>query len=180
MGRTRANRTIQGTCSVEGINQIVEELRRYRDHLPQLQERFVRRLASRGYEVARAYIQYAEMTADSDKPIGTLELYTDPQGMVTSCSLVYTGNQVLFVEFGAGIAHNRGKPHPKAGQFGYGVGTYPNQVHAFDPDGWYYSGVDGRSHHTKGTEATMPMFNASEQMKLEIVAIAKEVFSSVI
>lgn len=179
MGRTRANRTIQGSLSVDGINKIISEIEKYKSDIYTLQDRFVRRLMSRGYEVARAYIQYAEMTADEDKPIGTLDIITDSTGEVSSCSLVFEGNQVLFVEFGAGITYNEGDPHPMAGQFGYGVGTFPHQKHANDKNGWSYYGNDDHWHHTKGTEATMPMYNASLKIRQDILQVAKEVFGSV-
>lgn len=85
-------------------------------------------------------------------------------------------NMLLLIEFGGGIHHNP-VANPKAGELGFGVGTFPNQTHAFE-DGWYYPGDDGEWHYTHGVKATMPMYNADTEILLNIRKIAKEVFES--
>ena len=84
---------------------------------------------------------------------------------------------MLLIEFGAGIRYNP-LPNPKAGEYGMGVGTYPGQMHAFDPAGWYYWGEDEKWHHSYGIKATMPMYNAAKIIQERVVQIAREVFSS--
>ena len=70
----------------------------------------------------------------------------------------------MFIEFGSGIYYNAGNEHPLAKQFGYGVGTYPGQTHAYE-DFWFYTDKDGtHSHFSHGTEATMPMYNSVIEM----------------
>ena len=59
-----------------------------------------------------------------------------------------------------------------------GVGTFPDQTHAFQDQGWYYMDVSGEWHHSYGVKATMPMYNADIEMILNLRKIAKEVFSS--
>ena len=82
---------------------------------------------------------------------------------------------LLAVEFGAGIFYNS-KENPKAPELGFGVGTYPGQIHAFE-DGWYY--WDDKTEtwrYTHGIKATMPMYNAEQQIIQQYVKIAREVF----
>lgn len=179
---SRANRVIRGKCSSEGINQIIDGLRAYQSGLKRATEIFARRLGEEGFDVAQIYIAQATDTADPDKPIGTLDIMTDTNGFISSVRLKFSGAQVLFVEFGAGITYNSGNPNPWSGEFGMGVGTYPKQVHAYDESGWGYLGDDDRFHHTFGTEATMPMYHASQAVRQKdlVVRIAKEVFGSVI
>ena len=55
--------------------------------------------------------------------------------------------------------------------------SFPGQTHAFE-DGWYYPDENGEWHYTHGTKATMPMYNASTEMLLNIRKIAREVFGS--
>lgn len=81
---------------------------------------------------------------------------------------------LLIVEFGAGIHYNS-KGNPKADEMGYGVGTFPGQIHAFE-DGWYYWGEDEKWHYTHGIKATMPMYNASVAIREKVQECAKEVF----
>lgn len=182
MGR-RANRVISGKCSVEGINQIIEGLRAYQSSLKQATDLFAKRLGEEGFDVAQIYIAQATETADKDKPIGTLDIITDTNGFIASVRLRFSGEQVLFVEFGAGYFYNTNmEVQSWADQFGMGVGTFPHQKHANDENGWSYFGNDDRWHHTMGTEGTAPMYHASQAVRQKdlVVRIAKEVFGSVI
>lgn len=87
-----------------------------------------------------------------------------------------TVNTLLLVEFGAGI-HFNATANPKASEMGMGVGTFPDQTHAFE-DGWYYLNEDNRWVYTHGTKATMPMYNAMKAIREQYVTVAKEVFKS--
>lgn len=181
MGRTRARRTIQAELSVSGINRLIGELKNYQSSIVKANELFVKRLVDEGYEVASASVIEALPTIDRDKPIGTLDILTDASGEIASLTLQFSGEQALFIEFGSGIKYNdEGKGNPWSSQYGYGVGTYPGQTHARDENGWDYYGEDGRFHHSYGTKATMPMYNASTKMRRDIIRIAKEVFQGVI
>lgn len=56
-----------------------------------------------------------------------------------------------------------------------GQGTFPNQKHAFDEDGWSWTDETG-THHSRGEEPTSPMLKAINQMKEEVGRIAEGVF----
>lgn len=181
MGRTRARRTIQGELSYKGIKDIISQLHSYQSGLKDATNRFVQRLAEEGYDIATIQIQEATKTADKDKPIGQLDIISDSTGWVSSMTLQFTGEQVLFVEFGSGFYNNTSVEVASwADQFGYGVGTFPRQTHANDESGWSYYGNDDTWHHTMGTEGTAPMYYASKTMKDQVIRIATEVFGSVI
>jgi hypothetical protein len=83
---------------------------------------------------------------------------------------------LMAVEFGAGKYYNE-DGHPQAPDFGFGVGTYPDQRFAFS-DGWWFMKDDGEWVYTHGVKATMPMYNALKTMKENIDAIVKEVFAN--
>ena len=186
MGR-HANRIISGSLSASGINQIIDGLRKYSMGLKDATELFVRRLSEEGYDTAQIYISEAsptrqdDGTADYDKPVGTLTYKTDSAGFITSMRLIFSGQQVLFVEFGSGFYFNTAE-NPWSSEFGMGVGTFPHQTHANDPQGWSYFGNDDTWHHTHGIKATMPMYHASQAVRHKdtVLRIAKEVFGSVI
>ena len=79
------------------------------------------------------------------------------------------------MEFGAGIHYNS-TANPNADKFGFGVGTFPGQVHAFE-DGWYYWNEEAQEwQYTHGVKATMPMYNADIEIIQNVVKTAKEVF----
>lgn len=165
----------------KSINRAIKQIQRYRDDLPKKCEELCRRLAESGVQVAK--------TAISESPQGkTITLTTDIRPEKAGCKaiLMATGktvtssdgrsfNLLLAVEFGAGIKYNA-KSNPKASEFGMGVGTFPDQTHAFDPNGWYYLGDDGEWHHSYGAKAAMPMYKAGVEIRRQILAIAKEVF----
>lgn len=178
MGRIKARKVLQATFSEEGLRSLAKQIHDYRTDIESANDRFVRRLAEEGFDIAQMSIQSTDHY-DKDKPIGTLDIVTDQTGKVSSCRLVFSGEQVLFVEFGAGFYYNK-KENPWSANYGYGVGTYPGQTHANDPEGWSYRGNDDKWHHTKGTEATMPMFNADMSIIEKFVEIAKEVYQGVI
>ncbi len=175
-----SKRVIRGSFSSKGIQDIINQLERYKMDLRNKTELLCRRLAETGQTVALQSI--------SESPLGktiTLRVEMEPRTDGSKAILVSAGqtksnyhgtiNTLLLVEFGAGIRLNANE-NPKAGEFGMGVGTYPGQIHAFDPDGWYYWGEDEKWHHTYGTKATMPMYNASVAIRTQVAAIVKEVF----
>lgn len=180
MGRTKARRTLTAELSSNGMRELARQVREYSYGIERANKVFVQRLAEAGFHIATQQIVKAFPSLDSDKAIGSLDIITDSEGEVSACRLQFSSEQALFIEFGAGIRYNKGTNHPLAGQFGYGVGTYPNQKHAFNEKGWSYQGEDGRWHHSYGTKGTMPMYSASVSMREQLIAIATEVYQSVI
>lgn len=84
-------------------------------------------------------------------------------------------NLLLAIEFGSGIYYNP-VPNPNAEELGFGVGSFPGQIHAFE-DGWYYwDEKDSKWKYTHGIRATMPMYSADIEIIGQYVNIAKEVF----
>lgn len=94
-------------------------------------------------------------------------------GAYASGNTVYIkGEEVAFVEFGAGIYHNQGRSNPLAdkvrfdttpGSYGQGHG---NQKY------WFVA----HNLISCGTPAYMPIYNAIEQIKYEIPTIVRSIF----
>lgn len=161
--------------SVSEVNKAIQEIEAYKKDLNDKVEIFAKKLSELGLDTAKAIIQ--SHTA-SGSTIGSLRIETDTTGQITRMRVVVESEAILFLEFGAGITYNQGNENPKADELGYGVGTYPNQTHAYDPDGWWYQDESGKWKHTYGTKAVMPMYKASQAMAENAVKIAKEVFKS--
>lgn len=158
--------------SEEGIDNLIRQLEQYRRDLQRKCSLLVQRLCQEGIPVVDAYI--AASKGDSNKA-HTTEVSLDGNGNIQMASLILKGPDILFIEFGAGIHYNNGNAHPKAGEFGYGVGTYPGQTHAINPGYWWYK--DGETlHFSQGTQATMPMYNASLEIMRKVNDVAHEVF----
>ena len=45
-----------------------------------------------------------------------------------------------------------------------GQGTFPNQTHAFDPNGWQWEDENGVHYRSQGELALQPMYNAWQEM----------------
>lgn len=172
-------RVIRGNLSYKGIQSIIDQLRAYKQELHQKSELFCQKLAEAGFSVAESNI--------AESPLGkTISVHIDMEPSKAGCKamLIAAGQKksndygtvstLLLVEFGAGIHYNA-NANPKAGEMGYGVGTFPGQIHAFE-DGWYYWGEDEKWHYTHGIKATMPMYNASVAIREKVQECAKEVF----
>lgn len=160
------------SLSTSDIENLVDELKKYEKSLQEKCIIFTNRLAEIGIKVIN--IEYGSGVGDSSKEH---QVWYEPETEMIRGKLIVQGEDILFIEFGAGIRFNSGNQHPKAHELGYGVGTYPGQTHALDPNGWYYR-ENGNLHHSLGTEATMPVYKASQKMSEEVERIAKEVFGS--
>jgi hypothetical protein len=169
------SKKIKFGLSVSEINRAIQEVEAYKKELNNKVQDYARRLSDLGLLTAKAIIQ--SHTA-SGSTIGSLRVETDSLGQITRMRVVVESEAILFLEFGAGIKYNQGNENPKASELGYGVGTYPDQTHAYDPNGWWYQDENGEWKHSFGVKAVMPMYNASLVMATMAVKVAKEVFKS--
>lgn len=163
------------SLDTEEIKALIDDLNLYKDDLINRCQPFIEKLANIGIKVVDA--TYGTGLGDSSKA-HKCEFFIDQDGNVAKGKLIVSGEDILFVEFGAGIVFNKGNQHPKAHDLGYGVGTYPNQTHAYSPTGWVYRDSDGTLRPSLGTEATMPVYKASLEMIERIEEVAEEVFGS--
>ena len=163
---------ISMTLSRSSINDAINELKAYKKELINKNDIFVRRLVELGLNVVNMKVR--QSLGDSDD--ATSKATFSSSGKLVSAEIHLTGSDVLFIEFGAGIYYNTPGQHPLEDEFGYGVGTYPGQTHAFD-DYWFYTDEQGNTGQISyGTQATMPMYSASIEMYQEVTRIAREVF----
>ena len=88
-------------------------------------------------------------------------------------AIVAKGKAVCFLEFGAGVYHERQYPNPRPdgvvgiGEYGKGMGKRSTWV--------YYE--DGTKVFTHGNPASMAMWYATEEMRRSIQSVAREVFN---
>lgn len=166
----------------KSIRELQDKLNQYKNTLVYKANLVVQRLIQMGYGVALSHIQ--------ESPLGkyiVLSSSLTPEQMGCKAILMAVGeikdvpgrepfSILMAVEFGAGIYYNK-DGNPKAPDFGFGVGTYPDQRFAFS-DGWWFMNDDGEWVYTHGVKATMPMYNALKTMKENTDAIVKEVFAN--
>lgn len=155
--------------SVQSMQEAINYIEQYKSDLNRGMETFLSRLANAGIEVARATITNV---AQEEKG----NTFCDIKDLTSNTVTLYMrGDKALFVEFGAGIAFSQPQ-NPKAAEMGYGLGTYPGQTHAYQEEGWWYTGEDGQSHHSRGNAPYMPMYKAENEVIRNVRQIAREVF----
>ena len=162
-------KTIELELSPEGVDKALRELTDYTATLAAKTEQFVDRLRQIGLKV----IEYNGNPPGDSQP-GTADAIITSSGSTTKCTLFLEGKDVLFIEFGAGVHFNGSGTHPLGAEFGYTIGSY-----GFGQglnDSWTYDDGSGERKLSYGTLAGMPMYKASEEMRRQLVAIARDVF----
>lgn len=112
-------------------------------------------------------------------------IYGDASDVVVS-TIVYDnqavikaqGEDVCFIEFGSGAKYGYG--YPEVEKLGFGPSTWSlgpeGKKHWDDEKGWWYTGKDGRGHHSYGNPPAMAMYKTKVELAEEINTIAREVF----
>ena len=158
--------------SIEGIHNARKQLERYRKQLERKRLKFLRELAKIGVNEAEVRFNNALYpSVDNDVKVESIPTSD-------GYKVVANGQAVCFIEFGAGVTYNSNSDYPITKPNGIvGIGEY-GKGRGANPKGWYYTNSSGESKHTYGNPAEMPMYCASREMRSQITAIAREVFST--
>ena len=174
---------IKSDLSVKGIEALKRQLLKYNDSLPIKCEKLVSRLIQSGVSVSQTKInesplgKYVTITTDvSADKMGCKGILL-AKGAVKEQDGYAPFSILLAIEFGSGV-HFNPTPNPLiSSEFPYGVGTFPGQVHAMEPGGWYFWSEEKQQWiHSYGVKATMPMYSADMEIIQNVVKCAKEVF----
>lgn len=154
--------------SVDGIDRLQKELKKYQDWQQRKAKELAERLAMLGASTASIRFSRAVYTGVKDANVSVVAAQN-------GYTVKADGESVLFIEFGSGVTYGSG--HPEASQYGMGPGTYPEgKGHWDDPRGWYLpKEKDGI--HTYGNPPAMPMYEARKAIEQELPRIVREVFS---
>ena len=158
----------------KSLQQAIKQIEAYRDDLPRKCELFVRRLAELGIPVIDSNIAAAQGTSDKNH---YTYIKINSFGSYSQAELIVEGQGILFIEFGAGIYYNGSagtSPHPLGQELGYTIGSYGQGKGKQNT--WGYYNDSGEVILTHGTEATMPVYKASLEIRKQMLKIVKEVF----
>lgn len=170
--------------SDDSIQAAISTLQNYKQEILNKCERLVSELADSGIEVGKNntgnfghYIIFSKKIEPNNNGCTAIIVATET-GQIISQWQTSDGiktadvSPLLMAEFGSGW---RAQPHfddDRGGQ-----GTFPEQTHAFDSEGWYWRDLEGNLHHSYGITPTMPMYNATMEIINQYKQIAREVFS---
>lgn len=163
--------------SAESLAKAAKRVERLQKRYENKNREFVRELTKVGIKVGYDHlVGYGDSTPpDFNEP----HVMMGNTGGVMTATLRLRGEDVAFVEFGAGIHYNGhpgGSPHPLGAELGYTIGSY-GHGHGLE-EYWMYTDENGIDIVSYGTEATMPLWNAEQAIKQQFVSIAKSVFGS--
>lgn len=150
------------------IEKLKLKKRRY-DNTPAMRQAVAKRLQSL---IAQGF---SSAIVDGDT-VSDVDVTFSDDGTITT--VLATGKDVIFIEFGAGVYFNGSvgsSPHPKGHEFGFTIGSYGKGKGSRETWAYY---TDGKVQWTHGTKATMPVFKACEIIKLELPKIIKEVLQN--
>lgn len=178
-------KTISMNClSQSSIQNAIKQLRAYQDSLTYKCQMVAQKLAEKGIEVAKNnvgnfghYILFSKKTEPVKFGCQEIILAEDLKKIISQWKTKDGEIQkaevspLLMVEFGSGFKANNPKDISGVGQ-----GTFPNQTHAFDKEGWYWVDLDGKLNHSYGISPEMPMYKASLEIIREVEKAVKEVF----
>lgn len=171
-------KTIVLSLTTKGsLQKAIDKIEEYSQTIQNMSEMFVMELANVGITALSVRINsISPFYKGSDLSV-SLQMLNGSLG----ASIVMSGKQCAFIEFGSGVLFNAPKGsslHPKGEELGLTIGSYnPNSPNAESPTGWFYYDEYGQKQHTYGTPTFAPMHNSEMEMLSQIKEIAERVFS---
>ena len=172
-----SKKVIQVGLSVKDINKAIREVKKFRKDFQNKVDTYRKRIAE---EIAvQASLGFGSSIVDDVVNGGSrqpdVQVYVGYKGNIAV--VVAEGEDAVWCEFGAGVYHNGSvgsSPNPYGNNLGFTIGSYgkgygKKQV-------WGYYDDDSNLVLTRGTPATMPMYNAAQEIMRKSVDIAREVF----
>ena len=168
---------ISMNLSTVSIAKAMRDIYRYKQELKRKTSLFVQKLADLGIETIDKH-KYSSGDAD----FNDLHSYVwlEERGHSTKATLVLSGKDVAFIEFGAGVHYNGAggsSPNPYGLPLGMIIGSY-GQGHGLEDSWFYYDEELGRFKTSHGTQAAMPMYYADREIHSKFLSVAKEVFGN--
>lgn len=171
-----SGKIIEFSLSKGNIEKATKELQSYIDSITDKNALFVQKIAESGIPVIDSKMN--SVIGDSDTNHFTHVEVNSYEGY-SEAKLIVEGKDLLFIEFGSGIHYNGAagsSPHPKGSELGYTIGSY-GEGHGKE-DSWIYESDTGEWIRTYGTQAAMPVYSATLEMRNRVLEIAKEVYGS--
>ena len=172
-----SKKVIRFGLNTKDINRAIRELQEFKQDFLEKVDTYRKRIAE---EIAvNASMIFANSVVD-DVIQGSprrpdVQVTVDERGGISV--VVANGEDAVWCEFGAGVYHNGSvgsSPNPLGTDLGLTIGSY-GKGHG-KQSAWGYYDEDGNLVITRGTPASMPMYNAVQEVARKSVEIAREVF----
>ena len=172
-----AKTVIRCTLDRDSIDKAIRKLEIFKGNFEQKVDKYRRRMAGEIARMASSNFSNATMEHTvlgmSQKPNVTVNV--DERGFVSV--VVANGEDAVWCEFGAGVYYNGSvgsSPNPYGKDLGFTIGSYGKGYGK--GKAWGYYDENGELVITRGTPASMPMYNAAKEITRKAIEIAREVF----
>lgn len=176
------SKTIKIGLSASEIQRAIDEVARFKTEFRKNVDTYRKRIAEEMAVYASTYFDNAVMddviNGSPRKPDVNVEWSDDGKIAV----VVAHGEDAVWCEFGAGVYHNGSvgsSPNPYGNDLGFTIGSY-GKGHGKQKAWGYYTDPESKTGLvlTHGTPASMPMYNAAQEVLRKSVEIAREVFGA--
>lgn len=172
-----ARKVISFSLNDSDINRAIAELKQYKQEFLKKVEEYRKRVAEEIADNASLRFGSAAMEhtvrGTSRKPDVTVGV----SEMGNISVVVANGEDAVWCEFGAGVYYNGSvgsSPNPYGKDLGFTIGSYGKGYGK--GNAWGYYDEKGELVITRGTPASMPMYNAAQEVAKKAIQIAREVF----
>lgn len=172
-----SKKTIRFGLGVTDINRAIREVNKFKQDFRNKVDTYRKRIAE---ELAvQASLNFGNAVVD-DVIHGSprrpdVAVTVSERGSISV--VVAEGEDAVWCEFGAGVYHNGSvgsSPNPFGNDLGFTIGSYGKGYGK--KQAWGYYDENGDLVITRGTPASMPLYNAAQEVMRKAVEIAKEVF----
>lgn len=169
-----AKKTLTSDLSVKGINNLIDEIRKYQDSLVIKARLLAQELAELGVEIARVKVADYDAIFKGELIESIHSDYGESNKNGAIFFIKADSEHAIYVEIGTGIV---GANSPYKGKLPvvYAQGKTIRQL----PDGrygWFYQGDDGNWYFTEGMPSRPFMYETSMELYSKVEEIAKKVF----
>ena len=162
--------------NTKDLNRAIQEVEKYKQDFLRKVDIFRQRLADELADEAREGFNSATVDDLTSGGSRTPEVTVSVEDSGNITIVLADGKDAIWCEFGAGVYHNGSvgsSPHPKGVELGYTIGSYGKGYGKGKAWGYY---EDGQLKITRGTPASMPMYNAMKSVIAKAITIAREVW----
>lgn len=172
-----SKKTIRFGLGVTDINRAIREVNKFKQDFRNKVDTYRKRIAE---ELAvQASLNFGNAVVD-DVIHGSprrpdVAVTVSERGSISV--VVAEGEDAVWCEFGAGVYHNGSvgsSPNPYGNDLGFTIGSYGKGYGKKQAWGYYDENDDLVI--TRGTPASMPLYNAAQEVMRKAIEIAKEVF----
>lgn len=168
---------ISTTLNEKDLQEAINKIQKYKKKLLDKFEKYKKRLSEVLQSESQKNFNASELNDLINGGMRKAEVSVSIKRNGDILVIVANGKDAVWCEFGAGIYHNGAagsSPNPYGQELGFTIGSYGDGRGKYNA--WGYYDENRNLIITRGTPASMPMYNAVKSLAEQSISIAREVF----